>query len=1127
MSLTKTLTPQLHFIILIGFKLNLLIKDGMYKKLSRLVFCLVVVQTSLKLWAITPGDYRISALQEASNKNYPKAIDLLKKQIADDSSLTEAYLRLADFYSYNKSLQQGVTFFQKAGQQNPENPHTYLGLAQLYHHTKDAQNTFKNCKLALTKGSTSPYLVDLLVKSALQLKKTNELGKILRATQKHAAQKHLYDLGYAIWRHEVKNHKKAKSTILDYLDKRKDFYGHKVLGDIEQTASNFQESNRNYRSALKLSKDISQHSSIEIFKSLAANFQALGKPDSADFYFREGLELAQKTAARKEQLEISQAAALFYRHLRMYQKMADACHEAIQVALAINELDYLPELYHDLGYAYEKMTDSERALKYYSLTLKKTEGARNSSLTSKTFLAIGRIYLNLSDPDQAFEYFNQSLEIAKKAGHSNIQYLALLKIADIHKSREEISAAKSAYRKVLRYAQRTQQHSLTETCFIKLSDLYLQPSNVVLKSATYYLNMADALAHQTFQLQFAANHRWMQGKIALQENEIETAEVDFWEAIQLGKEAGSYMSVIAGQAGLIRTYLAAGIPEYAKAYSDSVLISLNNFLDYCFEENSSEFFDLLEDVFIPAITAYSNVGDLSKIYETNEQYKAMIHDIALSTSKYKIKSGMADSLKWRFDLKNKETRDRWQALWRMWNTDQQDNLDWVAKIKSEIDSLNLAKQQQLANIMLRYPKYKIFKPTAETLPELQTKLRQLNGTFIHYFIADAATFITVITKDSIYCKRVNVRATYLETLINKISPFINGKDAPADFGMNPFRLDVAGQVYKLIFEPIKEWISPQNTVIISPDGILSRLPFGALVTNLEALTDNYDFNYANFLIEDFVISYIPFAGFLTLPNSGNKEPHGTLIAFVNSTESAISSSESSANHPSNGKANSRSDENYLKMISSSFGKDKTELYSGEAATKVRFIKESPDYQIIHLALPHILDERSVLYSKLYFSDPAGENILETHEIFNLKLSADLLILSHESKFENSAEGSLSGLLNAANFAGIPSIVTRIWETPGANSPEIFENFYLNLKLGLSKAEALQQAKILYFETINRNPLYWAPYLLHGDPQPMAFQSNSKYWVIYATLLGLTVFITLMVWQFLKIRKESSLEAKSA
>jgi len=106
------------------------------------------------------------------------------------------------------------------------------------------------------------------------------------------------------------------------------------------------------------------------------------------------------------------------------------------------------------------------------------------------------------------------------------------------------------------------------------------------------------------------------------------------------------------------------------------------------------------------------------------------------------------------------------------------------------------------------------------------------------------------------------------------------------------------------------------------------------------------------------------------------------------------------------------------------------------------------------------------------------------------------------------------------------MVTRIWETSGVNNPELFENFYLNLKLGLSKAEALQQAKIVYLETVNRNPLRWAPYLLHGDPQPMAFQSNSEYWLIYITLLGLAVFITLVVWQFLKIRKERAQEAKS-
>jgi len=80
---------------------------------------------------------------------------------------------------------------------------------------------------------------------------------------------------------------------------------------------------------------------------------------------------------------------------------------------------------------------------------------------------------------------------------------------------------------------------------------------------------------------------------------------------------------------------------------------------------------------------------------------------------------------------------------------------------------------------------------------------------------------------------------------------------------------------------------------------------------------------------------------------------------------------------------------------------------------------------------------------------------------------------------------------------------------------------------LSKAEALQQAKVTYLEKVSRNPLQWAPYLLYGDPQPMSFQSSSKYWLLYVTLLGMAVFITLVVWQFLKIKKEQTQEVKSA
>ncbi|MCH7755985.1 hypothetical protein IH970_12790, partial [candidate division KSB1 bacterium] len=181
--------------------------------------------SSLDLWAFSSEDYYTPALEEASKKNYGKAIDLLKEQIADDSSFVEAFIRIADFYNYSSSLKKGVDYFQIPIKQGRGNVNDYLGLAQLYKHAKDWKNTFKNCKTALAKGSTSPYLVDLFVKSALKLKKTNELAKVLRAIKKDSAQKHLYNLGYAIWRLQIKKLKKARGTVLSYLEKRKDFYG--------------------------------------------------------------------------------------------------------------------------------------------------------------------------------------------------------------------------------------------------------------------------------------------------------------------------------------------------------------------------------------------------------------------------------------------------------------------------------------------------------------------------------------------------------------------------------------------------------------------------------------------------------------------------------------------------------------------------------------------------------------------------------------------------------------------------------------------------------------------------------------------------------------------------------------
>lgn len=68
-------------------------------------------------------------------------------------------------------------------------------------------------------------------------------------------------------------------------------------------------------------------------------------------------------------------------------------------------------------------------------------------------------------------------------------------------------------------------------------------------------------------------------------------------------------------------------------------------------------------------------------------------------------------------------------------------------------------------------------------------------------------------------------------------------------------------------------------------------------------------------------------------------------------------------------------------------------------------------------------------------------------------------------------------------------IASLWFIPDQSTLDLITEFYLNLvKLGLSKAEALQQAQIKLihaqeFANINNqydNPVYWSSFILIGN-----------------------------------------------
>jgi CHAT domain-containing protein len=194
------------------------------------------------------------------------------------------------------------------------------------------------------------------------------------------------------------------------------------------------------------------------------------------------------------------------------------------------------------------------------------------------------------------------------------------------------------------------------------------------------------------------------------------------------------------------------------------------------------------------------------------------------------------------------------------------------------------------------------------------------------------------------------------------------------------------------------------------------------------------------------------------------------------------------------------------------------VFEGAAASEKIFKTEASKYNILHLSAHTIIDNDNPMYSKLVFSPVSGskdDGLLNTYELFNMKLGAELAVLSAC----NTGNGRLQqgeGIISIARgffYAGVPSVVMTLWSVEDASSAKLMELFYKYLHKGLPKDEALRQAKLEFLnhcDQLETYPYFWAGYVNIGDNLPLEnkYRKFYNYLLICATLLivsGLLLF----------------------
>lgn len=147
------------------------------------------------------------------------------------------------------------------------------------------------------------------------------------------------------------------------------------------------------------------------------------------------------------------------------------------------------------------------------------------------------------------------------------------------------------------------------------------------------------------------------------------------------------------------------------------------------------------------------------------------------------------------------------------------------------------------------------------------------------------------------------------------------------------------------------------------------------------------------------------------------------------------------------------------------------------------------YRIVHFATHGVSNIDSPAMSGILLSmfddrGQAQDGFLRLHDIYDLDLSADLVVLSACNTALGKrirGEGTV-GIVRAFMYAGAERVVATLWKVDDEATRELMSRFYREMfEERRSPSAALRSAQLaMWRETEWRSPFFWAAFVLQGE-----------------------------------------------
>lgn len=427
-----------------------------------------------------------------------------------------------------------------------------------------------------------------------------------------------------------------------------------------------------------------------------------------------------------------------------------------------------------------------------------------------------------------------------------------------------------------------------------------------------------------------------------------------------------------------------------------------------------------------------------------------------------------------------------------------------------------------------FPQYRALSTEAMTLKDLETALKPTEayyklavvGRAIYAIYADrngAAGWRLPISTAQLDQKVASLRAT--------ISTIENGQSVTY-----PFDVKLARALYLDLFAPVADRITATKHLIFEPDGAMLKLPPNLLIAD-QASADAYLARTAKPDADEFDFRGVAWLGRRTAVSTAVsarafRDTRGTPAStarfrYIGFGDNAPVADDAVAASRTRGMTAGTGDDcnwpltewnkpiaaTELRQAASLVGSTGTEVVTGGAFTDTA-VSARPDlanYRIIHFATHGLVTAprpecpaRPALLTS--FGGEESDGLLSFREIYDLKIDADLVILSacdtageasraatREAGVSTGGGSALDGLVRAFIGAGGRSVIASHWPAP--------DDFHATQRLigglferggGQPVAVALQDAeRALMDDAVTSHPYYWSGFAIVGDgAQPL-------------------------------------------